>query len=329
MKVLGRHWTVLVVIFISILVFNRCGCGRNPAGDDIATYRWYEVESPTEKSLRSVYFVNSNDGWAVGNGGTIIHYDGNGWHPVDSSVSCDLYDIYFVSPRNGWAVGDSGIILHYDGSGWRNISPFNSEYHFTSVCFVSDVSGYICSWQGLIMHYDGAKWRLSYNESDAGWMSLYFTAEDDGWVAGYRGIMHYKSGVWVYVDSLNHCFESVFMLSPDLGWAVASPAKSGPNTAQTWHYDGTGWEQVENPAPADSWGLSDIYFVDENNGWAVGGRGSEDEERPRGYIMYYNGTSWTLAESSIGDCLESVYFLSRDEGWAVGMNGTILHCCRD
>jgi len=43
MKVSGRHWTVLVVIFISILVFNRCGSGKNPAGgSDIATYRWYE-----------------------------------------------------------------------------------------------------------------------------------------------------------------------------------------------------------------------------------------------------------------------------------------------
>jgi len=39
----GRHWTVLMVVFISILVFNRCGSGKNPAGGgDRAAYRWYE-----------------------------------------------------------------------------------------------------------------------------------------------------------------------------------------------------------------------------------------------------------------------------------------------
>jgi len=329
MKVSVRNWNVLAVVLISFLICNKYGCGKNPFGNDTETYRWYEVESPTEENLYSVYFVNSNDGWAVGDRGTIIHYDGSEWHNVVTPVNCNLHDVYFVSSHNGWAVGDSGTILHYDGNYWQNISSFNSKHSFTSIYFVSDNIGYICSWEGSIIFYNGAEWVLSYNRDSAGWMSLYFTSEDDGWVVGWIGIMHYTNGIWEYVDTLNSLFNSVFMLSLNLGWAVASPAKSGPNTAQTWRYNGTKWEQVENPAPVDSWGLSDIYFVDENNGWAVGHRSPGDEERPRGYIIYYNGTSWTLAESSIGDCLKSVYFLSRDEGWAVGMNGTILHYCGD
>ena len=42
MGVSGRHWTVLIVILISIVAFNRCGSSKNPAGGGIATYRWYE-----------------------------------------------------------------------------------------------------------------------------------------------------------------------------------------------------------------------------------------------------------------------------------------------
>ena len=62
MKVPGRYWKVLAVVLISFLIYNKYGCGKNPFGNDTETYRWYEVESPTEENLYSVYFVNSNDG---------------------------------------------------------------------------------------------------------------------------------------------------------------------------------------------------------------------------------------------------------------------------
>ena len=340
MKVPGRYWKVLAVVLISFLIYNKYGCGKNPFGNDTETYRWYELESPTEENLCSVYFVNSNDGWAVGDRGTIVHYDGSSWQLVDCPVRFDLWDVYFISSNSGWAIGNSDSILHYNGDVWEVVYSDTLNPYWSSIFFTSNTSGWVCwskrwydpqtkKWEsfGTIMHYDGENWTTQYRGKYGG-ISLWFLTDDEGWCLG-NGMLHYNNGSWTVVDTIINV-SKVHFLSPTYAWGIAhNGAKSGPGTAQTWHYDGTGWEQVENPAPADSWGLSDIYFVDENNGWAVGGRGSEDEERPRGYIMYYNGTSWTLAESSIGDCLESVYFLSRDEGWAVGMNGTILHCCRD
>ncbi len=95
------------------------------------------VTSPTTVKLNSVFVVNdltntNNDlrdlnAWAVGDGGTILYWDGNAWSSVDSPTSENLYSVIFVDDSNGWAVGGgsaSGVILRYDGewSVWERIS---------------------------------------------------------------------------------------------------------------------------------------------------------------------------------------------------------------
>lgn len=317
---------MFLLVLISFIIIANCEKTTNSVDsieNDVTI--WKEVENPTTKHLNSVYFVSENDGWVVGESGTIIHYYGSEWNLVKNPTTVGLSAVYFNSSTNGWAVGDWGTILHYNGSSWQVVYTDSSIGTWTSVYFTSASNGWVCGLDGSIMHYDGVNWTLDYHINGAIWQSLYFTSEDEGWVVGYKGKAHYTNGMWTYVDSLNRCFNDLFMLPSTSGWATSSPAKSGPNSALTWYYDGTGWDLVDNPAPDDSWGLSGIYFTDENNGWAVGGRWSEENNNTRGYIIYYNGISWTLTENSLGDYLQSVYFLSQNEGWAVGWSGTIVH----
>ncbi|MCJ7760741.1 hypothetical protein MUP59_06315, partial [Candidatus Bathyarchaeota archaeon] len=53
---------------------------------------WREVPSPTVNTLRSVSMSDSNDGWAVGDNGTIIRWNGLSWSTVNipEIVSVDL-----------------------------------------------------------------------------------------------------------------------------------------------------------------------------------------------------------------------------------------------
>jgi len=57
---------------------------------------------------------NASDGWAVGDGGTLLRTSdgGQSWTPQVSGVSQRLESICFTSATNGWAVGQGGTVLH-------------------------------------------------------------------------------------------------------------------------------------------------------------------------------------------------------------------------
>ena len=95
------------------------------------------VSSPTSTNLNSVCIVNNvtssgNDltqlnAWAVGDGGTIVMWDGSSWKSVTSPTTDNLYSVVFNNATDGWAVGGSngkGVILHYNGTWaeWTRIS---------------------------------------------------------------------------------------------------------------------------------------------------------------------------------------------------------------
>ena len=65
----------------------------------------------------SIYFTNSNTGWAVGAGIILKTTDGGtNWNPQITGTSYQLYSVHFSDSNFGWAVGydgnaSSGIIL--------------------------------------------------------------------------------------------------------------------------------------------------------------------------------------------------------------------------
>jgi hypothetical protein len=54
------------------------------------------------QNLNEVFCVNANDCWAVGNGGTILHWDGNSWSEHSQSrliTTVNLNSIYVIGPK--------------------------------------------------------------------------------------------------------------------------------------------------------------------------------------------------------------------------------------
>jgi photosystem II stability/assembly factor-like uncharacterized protein len=74
----------------------------------------------------------------------------------------------------------------------------------------------------------------------------------------------------------------------------------------------TGWRTVDS---AKFKGLSSIYMLNENEGWAVGMDGT---------IIKWNGINWVLQDSVTSEDLMSVFFLDSTHGWAAGSNGIVL-----
>lgn len=67
--------------------------------------------------------VMTNNVWAVGDGGTLLYYNGGTWSQEPSPVGVNLYDVYILPTPNvannvaGWAVGEQGTIIRLPAAG--------------------------------------------------------------------------------------------------------------------------------------------------------------------------------------------------------------------
>lgn len=105
------------------------GTGRPPAGPQTGLIAHYQhgvwttqstVAGPVSDTfffLSAVAMVSSNEGWAVGNEGMLLHYHDGSWSQIQSPTNKNLESVMMVSPSEGWAMG-AGVILHYRSGAW-------------------------------------------------------------------------------------------------------------------------------------------------------------------------------------------------------------------
>ena len=78
---------------------------------------WEPVEhSLSEATLNGVAVPKHNDAWAVGEGGTLLHFDGASWVRVHTGTEADLHAVDAYRSRALLAVGTGGTILYYHWS---------------------------------------------------------------------------------------------------------------------------------------------------------------------------------------------------------------------
>lgn len=159
------------------------------------------VANPTTKALTSVYMLSATDGWAVGEGGTIIRWDGSSWSIVPSPTKGCLLSIYMLSPSDGWAVGipythgwccgegvDSGTTIRWDGSSWSTVAN-PAECPLYSVYMLSATDGWAVGHGGIIMKWDGSSWSIVTDPDGGCLFSVYMLSPTDGWAVGQDGLI--------------------------------------------------------------------------------------------------------------------------------------------
>ena len=84
--------------------------------------RWVATEG-SYRRLHSIDMLSQDEGWIVGNFGTILHWNGTIWNPVENPAQerqQRLRSVSFSSPENGWVLDfTTGTIWHYDGKAWK------------------------------------------------------------------------------------------------------------------------------------------------------------------------------------------------------------------
>ena len=91
-------------------------------GDSFLNNRWEDQDSGVDVTLRGVVFIDVNQGFAVGDGGTLIRTTngGSAWTAVSTGMTEDLMDISAATPSNLVAVGSNGTVVRSadGGANW-------------------------------------------------------------------------------------------------------------------------------------------------------------------------------------------------------------------
>jgi len=277
--------------------------------------------SSTTDNLNGIVLLSGNNGWAVGNDGTIQHFDGSAWSLIASGTTTDLYGVSFGPPGNsnpstGFAVGVA-TALYWGGVSWSPITTGLSgagaqqlssvfELSASDAWAVDSVSGAFWHWSGSAGL--GGGWN-QVSSASAGLNSVFMTSPTDGWAVGAGGIIYrFTGGGWTLYTSVSQTLNSIFMINQNEGWTVG-------DGGAIYHYTSGMWSGPISPAPTNQ-NLNSVYMVSQTEGWAVGASGS---------ILHYSNGAWSLVQNQLGtnQDLNAISF-SGMLGWAVGNAGTLL-----
>ena len=248
---------------------------------------------------------------------TLVFAEGQAWQEVTSGVDSTLRCVSFADKENAWAVGDKGGVLHSKDAGktWEPVKT-PSDGTLRGVHFVDKEHGFVVG--------DG--------DSDA---------------PAARGHVVFGTGKPMKAGSLlittdagtnwqrttiqtNFELRAVWMASDKVGQICNHGGSHADGDTIVTKNGGKGWrtDRVYR-------GLNDCFWLDEQEGWAVGSRVSvgffpapDDalytEKRARIVHTSDGGKTWAPVNAPGGSDLRRVRFADKDTGVIVGDKGAIL-----
>lgn len=287
---------------------------------------WYSP-LPHINTMRAVWGSAVDDYWAVGDLGTIMHFDGGAWSggaPV-GFIASDLNAVYGTSANDVWAVGTNSGLVHYDGKSWTT-SP-QSGVIPTPAQMLRGLWGRAANdyWAvgagGTILHFDGNLWSESPGSRTATMQSLaavWGSSASDVWAVGNGGVvLHYNGTSWT-VDTVGSNLSTATSWYAMAGTAADRIIAVGSN-GRVIRYNGTAWSM--DPMSGNI-GLSSAYGLWMNASGAL----------TVGYSTFtgvgssrFDGNSWQYTAAPGGVGIYGVWGTSLNDAWTVGDYGTLLH----
>ncbi len=267
--------------------------------------------------LADLSFVDARTGWAVGEGGAILHTSDGGatWGQQHSPVNIDWERVTFADPQNGWVLGTDAelrpLLLHTDdgGQSWSQQALFSIEAVWVDMTWPDSQTAWLTADTGIWHTADGGEsWQeqpypspyviesVTSVDAQHAWITTGFDilrTTDGGrnWAGCYSGTLWWKK--LVFVDS-------------QVGWGIAQDGTVVHTTD-----GGHSWETQYQEEMANGW---DIDFLDAQNGWALGINVHE-------YLLVTTdgGKSWQKRTVPTGRMATT--FVDPQHGWTVGYPG--------
>lgn len=303
---------------------------------------WAVQSTPTGQKLNDIFFVDQLEGWACGNDGTILHTTNGGvlWALQSSGTTVNLNSIFFTDNENGWIGGNASSIVPVNvlrttdgGTNWEAVTIASFAVNVNGIHFSDPMTGWAVGESGRVFYTadGGTSWVLQSGGPGTGTgnnllYDVHFSDGLNGCISGWQGTMFCTAdggANWTLRQTpYSGPFRAVHMFSDQVGWAVGGNSNGNGTIWQTSDA-GANWDwQTFGVANQTQNYLRDVYFTDENNGWAVGGLGFAYVFRTAN-----GGEEWGSEGSFqlIGNFIfNAVHFTDTDHGWVAGDGGVVL-----
>lgn len=158
---------------------------------------WAPIASAATGDLKSISFATPDTGFVVGTNGVAMRVENGTAVPQTTGVSANLRGVSAIFDQ-AYAVGDNGTIVHFNGTSWSTMASPTSD-NFTSVLMfeLKATRGYACDEGGSIIRYEGGQWDVSLSGVDVDFKSIAGFGNDSAWVSATEGIIYvtYDGGV--------------------------------------------------------------------------------------------------------------------------------------
>ena len=292
----GQNWVAkskdivgtnqLFSVFFPSIDVGYVGGSRRMLKTTDAGQNWYSVNPNTVFNFKSLYFLDNNTGYAIGDSSYSL--ESSVFKTMNGGVnwtsryfpSIELKSIHFTSSSVGYVSGmdrstvNTGVVYKTTDSGnnWSEVYSDATDYWgFKSICFSDENIGCVTGIGGYVHRTTNAG--LTWNKSQHGsatFNSVHFPTRDTGYIAGEIGSLYWtrNAGVtWIkrlfaYGDVT---FNSIHFPTTSTGYCTGSNGTILKTTNS-----GLSW--TKQFSKTSQW-MRSVYFTDAENGYVAGDLG--------------------------------------------------------
>ncbi|MFA5012328.1 MAG: YCF48-related protein [Ignavibacteria bacterium] len=329
--------------FLVIMILLICNIVSSQPG-------WYSQNSETNRNLKSLYFVNSNTGWVVGD--SIVLKTTNGgqnWISQTLPVQATINSVHFLNENTGFLAGDNNyysyVIGTYvfkttnGGSNWNIIysktpAIFGNAYikdvyavnenivyrNYSEYLSFTSSGSILKSTNGGVNYSNslecGTTEGLSFINSQTGWITCTYQEEMLPIILRiYKTTNEGNNWSLMFNDSINAIRgREIQFLNSSTGYALGYIE----NTMLVKTTNG-GINWTTNII--NNYNNRAMYFVNANTGWIAGYTSSGNSNISK---TTNGGQDWVKQNLAGTEIINGIFFTDTLTGWAVGYYGVIL-----
>jgi len=235
---------------------------------------WEKATTELSSHLNAIWGLSSDNILAVGNNGTIIHYNGSSWSVLPVQTQYDLQDVWGIE-NQFFIVGNNGILLNFQNSGLTEITTDNATT-LNAIWGTSVNNIYAAGNNGLIMRFDGQKWNRIQAPTENNLFDIW-GHKNDIYAVGKNGcILRYNGNKWL-LDQQNLTKDQL-----DAVWGTSDETYVAGENGQLLRRTNGSWEAIKSGTT--NW-LADGFAINEYD-MRIAGFG--------GTILRYTGQRLTI-----------------------------------